>query len=81
MTLVLAHTNLIAKLVFELEVSVFLDMLELHVFEHAVILVCDELGFEDRGDRLKSLGLELLARCNELVVVILVKQHIEPIKR
>ncbi len=31
------------ELVFELEVSMFLDTLELHAFERAVIFVCIEL--------------------------------------
>jgi hypothetical protein len=80
-TLVLACKNLIAKLVFELEVSVFLDTLEFHAFEHTNILVRGELGFEELGDRLKGLGLKFLAHCNKLVAVILAKQHIEPLKR
>jgi hypothetical protein len=62
-------------------VSVFLDTLEFHAFERTNILVRGELGFEELGDRLKGLGLEFLARCNELVAVILVKQHIEPLER
>jgi hypothetical protein len=61
------------KLVFELEVSRFLDTLELHAFEHTVVLVCGELGFEELGDRLKGLSFEFLACCNKLVVVVLVK--------
>jgi len=80
MTLILAHTNPIAKLVFELEVSMFLDTLKLHVFKHTIVLVHVELGFEELGDRLKGLGLEFLARCNELVMVVLVKQHLEPLE-
>jgi hypothetical protein len=60
---------------------VFLDKLELHAFECTAVLVCGELGFEELGDRLKGLGLKFLARCNELVAVILVKQHIEPLER
>jgi hypothetical protein len=72
-TLVLACTNLIANLVFELEVSVFLDTLELHAFERTVVVVCGELGLKELGDRLKDLGLDLLARFNELVVVVLLK--------
>ncbi len=79
--LVLTCKNLIVELVFELEVSVFLDTLEFHEFEHTVILVRGELGFKELGDRLKGLGLEFLAHCNELVVVVLVKQHIEPLER
>ncbi len=73
--------NLIAKLVFELEVSMFLDTLEFHAFKHTNILVRGELGFEELGDRLKGLGLKFLARCNELVAVVLVNQYIEPPKR
>ncbi len=80
--LVRACANLIAKLVFELEVSAILGTLELHAFGHTVILVCGELGFKKFSDRLeRGLGLKFLARCNKLVAVVLVKQHIEPLKR
>jgi hypothetical protein len=72
MTLILAPANPIAKLVFELEVSAFLDTLELHVFEHTAVLVCGELGFNELSDRLKGLGLKFLARCDKLVTVGLV---------
>ncbi len=80
MTLVLACTNPISKVVFELEVSTFLDMLKFHVFKHTIVLVRVELGFEELGDRLKSFGLEFFACCNELVMVVLVKRHIEPLE-
>ncbi len=53
--------------------SAFLDTLKLHAFKRAVILVRGELGFEELGDRLKSVGLKLLALCKELVAVVLVK--------
>ncbi len=79
--LILACVNLNAKLVFELEVSAFLDMLKLHAFKRTVVLIRGELGLKELGDRLKGLDLELLACCNELVAVILVKRHIEPLKR
>ncbi len=78
--LILMRANLIAKLVFELEVSMFLDTLKLYAFEHTVILIRGELGLEELGGRLKSLGLELLAHCNELVAVVPVKFHIEQLE-
>ena len=81
MTLILAHTNPIAKLVFELEVSVFLDTLEFHAFERTNILVRGELGFEELGDRLEGLGLKFPDCRNELVAVVLVEQHVEPLER
>jgi hypothetical protein len=65
--------NLIGKLVFELELSAFLDTLKLHAFKHAVILVCCELGFKELGDRLEGLGLEFPAQHNKLVAVVLVE--------
>ncbi len=45
--LILASANLVTKLVLELELSVFLDMLELHAFKRAVILIHHELGFKN----------------------------------
>jgi hypothetical protein len=82
MTLVLAlvSANLITKLVFELELSVFLDTLELHAFKRAVVLVCCELGFKELGDSLKGLGLEFPTRHDDLVVVVLVEGHVEPLE-
>jgi hypothetical protein len=71
--LILACANLIVKLAFVLEVSAFLDTLKLDAFEHTVIFVRVELGFKKLSDRLEGLGLEFLARCNELVMVILMK--------
>jgi hypothetical protein len=56
-TLVLTSTNLIAKLVFEFELSALLDTLELHAFKHTVVLVCCELGFKKLSDQLKGLGI------------------------
>jgi hypothetical protein len=70
-TLVLADANLISKLVFELEVSTFLDTLKLHAFEHAVVFVCHELGFEELSDRLEGLSLEFPAHRNKLVALFL----------
>ncbi len=55
--------------------SAFLDTVELHMFKRAVIIVCGELGFKELGDKLKTLGLKLLARRNKLVAVIFVKHH------
>ncbi len=70
------RANLIVKLVFELEVSTFLDKLELHAFEHTIVLVCGELSFKELGDRLQGLGLEFLAGCNELVAWLFVRNNI-----
>jgi hypothetical protein len=64
--LFLARANLVAKLVFELQLSVFLDMLELHAFKRAVILVCHELGFKKLSDRLESVSSFLPAVMNLL---------------
>ncbi len=69
------------KLIFELEMSKFLDTLELHAFERAVILVHCELGFEEISDRLKGLSLEFPACHDELVAVVFVEQHVEPLER
>ncbi len=80
-TLVFASANLIAKLVFQLELSAFLETLELHAFECAIILVCHGLGFEELGDRLEGLGLKFPDCRNELVAVVLVEQHVEPLER
>jgi hypothetical protein len=80
MMLVLATANLIAKLVFELELSAFLDTLEPHAFEHAAVLVCHELGFEELGDRIKGLGIKFPVRRDKLVAVILVEQHVKPLE-
>jgi hypothetical protein len=44
------------------------------------LFVCGELGIKELGDRLKVLGLELLARRNKLVAIVLGEQHIEPLK-
>jgi hypothetical protein len=82
MTLILAHTNLITKLAFELEVSVFLDaLLKLHALKHTVIFVLVELDFEKLSDRLGGLGPKFLAHCNKLVTVVLMKQHVKSIKQ
>jgi hypothetical protein len=80
MTLILASANLIAKLVFELELSTFLDTLKLHAFKHTIVLVCRELGFEEISDLLKGLGIEFPAHRDKFIVVVLVEQHVEPLE-
>jgi hypothetical protein len=79
--LVLTHTNLVAKLVFHLEMSALFDALELHAFECAINLVLVELCLKELSDAVKSLGLELLAGNNKLVTIVLVEQHIKPSER
>ncbi len=79
--LVLASANLIAKLLFELELSAFLDMLKLHAFERTIALVCRELGFEELSDQLEGLVIKFPARRDELFMVVLVEEHVEPLKR
>jgi hypothetical protein len=81
MMFVLASMNLAAKLVLELELSTFLDTLKLHSFEHTIVLVHRELGFKKLSGQLKGLGVKFHARCDELVAVIFVEQHVEPLKR
>ena len=76
---VLMSANLIAKLVFELELNSFFNTLELHAFERTVILVRRELGFKKLSDRFEGLSIEFSAQRNKLVTVILMKQHIEPL--
>jgi hypothetical protein len=73
--------NLVVELVFHLEMSMFLDALELHVLEHAMIFVLIELSFKKLGDGLKSLGVKLLASCNKFVAVVFMKQHVDSLKR
>ncbi len=74
-TLILTSTNLTAELVleFELSLSAFLDMLEIHAFEHTIILVRCELGFKKLSDRLKGLGIKFPARHDKHVAIILVE--------
>ncbi len=56
-TLVLVSTNLVAKLVLELELNAFLDTLKLHAFKCTVVLVRLELGFKKlRSEQLRKLG-------------------------
>ncbi len=74
------HVKPITKLVFELEISVFLDMLELHAFEHIIVLLHVELSFKTLSDKLKALGLELFSCCRKLVTVVLVKQHVKSLE-
>ncbi len=71
--LVLMSANLIMKLVFEIEMSAFLDTLELHAFERAIVLVCREVGFKELGDRFERLCLKFPSRHMKPVVVVLVE--------
>ncbi len=80
-TYVLASANLVAKLVLELELSTFLDTLELHAFERTILLVCHKLGFKKLSDQLKGLGIELPACRDKLFVVVLAERHVEPLER
>jgi hypothetical protein len=61
-TLVLARTNLVAELVFELKMSAFFDALKLLALKCAIVLVLIELGFKKLGDGLESLGRVLSCR-------------------
>jgi hypothetical protein len=78
--LILANANLVAKLVLELELSAFLDTLKLHAFKRAIVLVCCELGFKNLSDQLKGLGIKFPASRDKLVVIVLVEQHVKPLK-
>jgi hypothetical protein len=78
---VLASGNLVTKLILELELSAFLDTLELHAFKHTVVLVHRELGFKKLSDQFEGLGIEFPARCDDLVVVVLVERHVKPLER
>ncbi len=80
-TFVLTCANLIAKLVFELELSSFFNTPELHAFERTVVFVHRELGFKKLSDRFEGLGTKFSAQRNKLVMVVLMKQHIEPLER
>jgi hypothetical protein len=80
-TLVLACAKFITKLTFELQMSAFLDVLDIHALEHSLIFVLIELGYKKLSDRLESLGLEFLARYDEFVMVVYMKQHVKPLKR
>ncbi len=79
-TFILTSANYVAKLVLELELSAFLDTLELHVFEHTDVFVCHELGFKKLSDQFEGLGIKFSACCDKLVAIVLVEQHIEPLK-
>ncbi len=50
-TFILMSTNLITKPVFELELSLFFNTLELHAFELTVVFVPHELGFKKLNDQ------------------------------
>jgi hypothetical protein len=67
---VLTSANLIAKLIFELELSTFFNVLELHAFEHTVVFVRHELGFKKLSDQFEGRGIGFSAQRDKLVAVV-----------
>ncbi len=80
MMLILTSTNLIGELVLEFELSALLDTLKLHAFMRTINLVCCKLGFEKLSDWLEGLCIKFPAHRDKLVAIVLVEQHVEPLK-